>query len=60
MVIKVGVNGFGRIGRLVTRLSLDRDDMEVVAINGAQNAPLASAAHGLECGTCVAPAAQPS
>jgi len=31
--IKVGINGFGRIGRLVFRASIDRNDMEVVAIN---------------------------
>lgn len=31
--IKVGINGFGRIGRLVFRASLTRSDIEVVAIN---------------------------
>ena len=31
--IRIGINGFGRIGRLVLRASLGRDDMEVVAIN---------------------------
>lgn len=30
---KIGINGFGRIGRLSFRASLDRDDVEVVAIN---------------------------
>lgn len=30
---KVGINGFGRIGRLVFRASLERDDLQVVAIN---------------------------
>ena len=33
MSIKVGINGFGRIGRQVLRISLDRSDIEVVAIN---------------------------
>ena len=33
MSIKVGINGFGRIGRMVLRLSLNRSDVEVVAIN---------------------------
>ena len=33
MAIKVGINGFGRIGRLVFRASIGRDDIEVVAIN---------------------------
>ena len=32
-MIKVGINGFGRICRLVFRASLLRDDIEVVAIN---------------------------
>lgn len=32
-MIKVGINGFGRIGRLVFRASLDRKDLQVVAIN---------------------------
>jgi glyceraldehyde 3-phosphate dehydrogenase len=31
--IKIGINGFGRIGRLVFRASFQRDDIEVVAIN---------------------------
>nr|WP_317356634.1 type I glyceraldehyde-3-phosphate dehydrogenase [uncultured Tyzzerella sp.] len=32
-MIKVGINGFGRIGRLVFRASIERDNLEVVAIN---------------------------
>lgn len=31
--IKVGINGFGRIGRLAFRAAQERDDLEVVAIN---------------------------
>ena len=31
--IKIGINGFGRIGRMVLRLSLTRTDLEVIAIN---------------------------
>jgi len=31
--IKVGINGFGRIGRLVMRAILERDDVEIVAVN---------------------------
>jgi len=31
--IKVGINGFGRIGRNVFKLALERPDMEVVGIN---------------------------
>ena len=30
---KIGINGFGRIGRFVFRASVNRDDIEVVAIN---------------------------
>ncbi|HWM95076.1 MAG TPA: type I glyceraldehyde-3-phosphate dehydrogenase [Thermoanaerobaculia bacterium] len=30
---RIGINGFGRIGRSVFRILSDRDDMEVVAIN---------------------------
>lgn len=31
--VKIGINGFGRIGRLVFRASVKRPDVEVVAIN---------------------------
>ncbi|MDD2622033.1 MAG: type I glyceraldehyde-3-phosphate dehydrogenase [Bacteroidales bacterium] len=31
--IKVGINGFGRIGRLVFRVAIQRDDIEIVGIN---------------------------
>ena len=30
---KIGINGFGRIGRTAFRAALDRDDVEVVAVN---------------------------
>ncbi len=33
MTIRIGINGFGRIGRLVMRAAEQRDDIEVVAIN---------------------------
>lgn len=32
-VYKIGINGFGRIGRLAFRASLEHKDVEVVAIN---------------------------
>ena len=35
--IKIGINGFGRIGRMVLRASLNRDDVDVVAINDLLN-----------------------
>ncbi|BAV58707.1 type I glyceraldehyde-3-phosphate dehydrogenase [Candidatus Endomicrobiellum trichonymphae] len=33
MAIKVGINGFGRIGRLVFRAAQNRSDIKVVAVN---------------------------
>lgn len=33
MAVKVGINGFGRIGRQFLRIALDRGDFEVVAVN---------------------------
>ena len=31
--VKVGINGFGRIGRIVFRNAAEHDDIEVVAVN---------------------------
>ena len=33
MATRIGINGFGRIGRSVFRILAERDDLEVVAIN---------------------------
>jgi glyceraldehyde 3-phosphate dehydrogenase len=33
MSIKIGINGFGRIGRMVLRASLNHPDVDVVAVN---------------------------
>jgi len=33
MVVSVGINGFGRIGRIVLRNAVEHDDINVVAIN---------------------------
>jgi glyceraldehyde 3-phosphate dehydrogenase len=33
MAIKFAINGFGRIGRLVARAAMQRDDLELVAVN---------------------------
>lgn len=33
MAVKVGLNGFGRIGRAFTRIALKNPDMELVAVN---------------------------
>ena len=32
-MVKIGINGFGRIGRLVARAAASRDDIELVAVN---------------------------
>jgi len=33
MALKIAINGFGRIGRCVTRIAANRSDVEIVAIN---------------------------
>lgn len=33
MVVKVGINGFGRIGRIVFRNAIEHNDVDVVAVN---------------------------
>ena len=38
MTTRVGINGFGRIGRAFTRLTADRSDLEVVAVNDITDA----------------------
>ena len=38
MTVKLGINGFGRIGRLVFRAALKNPEVEVVAINDLTNA----------------------
>ncbi len=46
MAIKIGINGFGRIGRMVFRIMEARDDFSVVAVNDL--APADSLAHLLK------------
>ena len=38
MTIKVGINGFGRIGRIVFRAGQKRSDIEIVAIHALVDA----------------------
>jgi glyceraldehyde 3-phosphate dehydrogenase len=38
MAIKVGINGFGRIGRLVLRAAMNHPDLQVVAVNDITDA----------------------
>lgn len=35
--VKIGINGFGRIGRLVLREAFERNDVEIVAVNDLMN-----------------------
>jgi len=43
--IKVAINGFGRIGRNVLKIALDRDNIEIVGINGRTGSDIATMAH---------------
>lgn len=47
MIVKVGINGFGRIGRLALRAAFDWDEIEFVQINDAAGDPK-TLAHLLE------------
>lgn len=38
-MLKIGINGFGRIGRLVTRIAMNHPEIEVVGINDLVPAP---------------------
>src|SRR5215475_3511220 len=38
MTVRIGINGFGRIGRTFVRRTLDRSDLEVVAVNDITDA----------------------
>ena len=38
-MIKIGINGFGRIGRLAFRAAICADDIEVVAVNAPDKTP---------------------
>jgi len=46
MVTKIGINGFGRIGRCVARIAAETDDIEIVGINDLTSAQML--AHLLE------------
>ncbi|MBQ6075365.1 MAG: type I glyceraldehyde-3-phosphate dehydrogenase [Lachnospiraceae bacterium] len=38
-MIKIGISGFGRIGRLTARVAIRRGDMDIVAINAPDKTP---------------------
>src|SRR5687767_6089415 len=46
MAIKVGINGFGRIGRNIMRAAMAHDDIDIVAVNDLTDA--ATLAHLLK------------
>lgn len=60
MAVKVGINGFGRIGRNVLRAALDRPEVEIVAVNDLTDAKtlahllLYDSVHGICRGTVTA------
>src|SRR5215208_2544746 len=39
MAIRVGINGFGRIGRNIMRAALDNSNIDFVAVNDITDAP---------------------
>ncbi len=38
MTVRIGINGFGRIGRHVFKLAFEKDDIEIVAVNDLTDA----------------------
>jgi len=56
MTTTVGINGFGRIGRAFMRRALERDDLEVVAVNDVTDAR--TLAHLLEFDSTYGPLGQ--
>lgn len=40
MAVRIGINGFGRIGRLVTRVAIGDPDIEIVAVNDLADAKI--------------------
>ena len=38
MAIKVGINGFGRVGRNILRAAMAHDDIDIVAVNDLTDA----------------------
>src|SRR5437763_2080259 len=56
MAIKVGINGFGRIGRTVLRAGITHPDLEFVAVNDLTDTP--TLAHLLKYDSTLGPCAQ--
>ena len=47
MATRLGINGFGRIGRMVLRAALNNPEVEVIAINDLTDAPTMAAPAGI-------------
>lgn len=45
--MRVGINGFGRIGRLALRATWERDDLQVVAVNEPEAASRSDRRRGI-------------
>ncbi len=41
--LRIGINGFGRMGRLALRAGWDRDDLEFVHVNEIAGGPVTGA-----------------
>ena len=60
MAVKIGINGFGRIGRLVARAAMEKGGVEIVGINDLTNAKTSAhlfkydSIHGIYSGTVTA------
>jgi len=58
MTIRIAINGFGRIGRAITRLVAGREDIKVVAVNDLTDIPTLAhlfkyySVHGRYAGSC--------
>ena len=54
MSVKVGINGFGRIGRIVFRAAIRHPDVEIVAVNDLMDAATIAHPNGESSGSsCV-------
>lgn len=53
--VKVGINGFGRIGRIVFRNAIEHDDINIVAVND----PFIDPTYAVSCETHFYPSMKP-
>ena len=55
MVVKVGINGFGRIGRIVFRNAVEHNDVEIVAVNDPFIEPKYAVSYASHCASLSVP-----